>query len=462
MDNETNQRVDARPTKGFFIHMLTRDVPLDKAIIDLVDNSVDGARRMRSPGDDFSKYVINISCDEGQFSIQDNCGGIPLDVAKNYAFRFGRPSDAPHELNSIGQFGVGMKRTIFKLGQHFYIKSTTQEHIFEIEQSVDIWIKANDWDFEIKNVKQADPAMTESPTSGSIVPISVGTEIKITRLHESVKEVLGRTEFKNQLITDIEMAHALPISDGLQITINGERLRPFDFSLLKSDQITPAREIVPYDLSAGKVKADIVVGIVEEKSRSLAEGGWYIFCNGRMIRAADQSKDTGWGGELNKYHPDYAYFRGFVFLEAEDPSLLPWTTTKSNVDVDSKLYRAVRQKMCNLALPVLGFLRNLAKEKSALSDLKDSDEMEPTLQNAMNPELGATTIKQSRFTDIPPATFAAPRASVSKGSKDSSVRSIQYTRPVAKIEKVMRSLGVKSAKEVGEQTFDYYLSNECE
>lgn len=79
------------------------------------------------------------------------------------------------------------------------------------------------------------------------------------------------------------MADALPISDGLQITINGERLRPFDSSLLKSDQITPAREIVHYDLSAGKVKADIVVGIVEEKSRSLAEGGWYIFCNGRMI-----------------------------------------------------------------------------------------------------------------------------------------------------------------------------------
>ncbi|MGH9433064.1 MAG: hypothetical protein ACRD3T_16150, partial [Terriglobia bacterium] len=43
--------INASPTKEFFISMLTRDIPLTRAIIDLVDNSVDGARRLRPTGD---------------------------------------------------------------------------------------------------------------------------------------------------------------------------------------------------------------------------------------------------------------------------------------------------------------------------------------------------------------------------------------------------------------------------
>jgi len=34
----------ADPTKDFFIDMLTRDIPLEWAILDLIDNCVDGAR----------------------------------------------------------------------------------------------------------------------------------------------------------------------------------------------------------------------------------------------------------------------------------------------------------------------------------------------------------------------------------------------------------------------------------
>lgn len=35
--------IRANPTKEFFITMLTRDIPLDRAILDLIDNSVDAA-----------------------------------------------------------------------------------------------------------------------------------------------------------------------------------------------------------------------------------------------------------------------------------------------------------------------------------------------------------------------------------------------------------------------------------
>ena len=39
--------VQGEPTKDFFISMLVRDIGLIPAIVDLVDNSVDGGRRLR-------------------------------------------------------------------------------------------------------------------------------------------------------------------------------------------------------------------------------------------------------------------------------------------------------------------------------------------------------------------------------------------------------------------------------
>ena len=48
-------KFNADPTKDFFIHMLTRDIPLERAIIDLVDNSVDGAKNvLTKTGKDFN------------------------------------------------------------------------------------------------------------------------------------------------------------------------------------------------------------------------------------------------------------------------------------------------------------------------------------------------------------------------------------------------------------------------
>jgi len=39
----SRESINVEPTKELFIYMLTRDVGLENAIIDLIDNSVDGA-----------------------------------------------------------------------------------------------------------------------------------------------------------------------------------------------------------------------------------------------------------------------------------------------------------------------------------------------------------------------------------------------------------------------------------
>src|SRR4051812_46012025 len=110
--------------------MLVRDVPLIRAIIDLVDNSLDGALRCAGNSPSLAPYGVRLTVSPDKLEVADNCGGIPIDVARNYAFRFGRSPDAPSTEHSIGQFGVGMKRTIFKVGMHFAVRSATMRSRF--------------------------------------------------------------------------------------------------------------------------------------------------------------------------------------------------------------------------------------------------------------------------------------------------------------------------------------------
>ena len=81
-----------------------------------------------------------------------------------------------------------------------------------------------------------------------------------------------------------------------------------------------------------------------------------MFCNGRLILEADKSRTTGWGDGNPQYHNQYARFRGYVFFDSDHAGLLPWTTTKSNVDADSPIFRAVRLEMLYMMRPIIDFL----------------------------------------------------------------------------------------------------------
>ncbi|MEH1925542.1 O-methyltransferase [Nostoc sp.] len=89
--------IHAEPTKDLFIYMLVRDIPLIRAIIDLVDNSVDGATHLQS-NENYEGLWIKILVNKEYFQIQDNCGGITVNDAEEYAFKFGRPNDAELDL----------------------------------------------------------------------------------------------------------------------------------------------------------------------------------------------------------------------------------------------------------------------------------------------------------------------------------------------------------------------------
>lgn len=138
MPKPDDRTVRAGATKELFIDFLTKDLTIEQAVVDLVDNCVDGAKRLR-PHSNYDGLRVDLRLGAKSFMIEDNCGGIPVGIAREYAFRFGRPETLPTGPWSVGQFGVGMKRALFKLGGWFRIESMADDSRFVLEDTVERW-----------------------------------------------------------------------------------------------------------------------------------------------------------------------------------------------------------------------------------------------------------------------------------------------------------------------------------
>jgi hypothetical protein len=432
--------ISAAPTKDFFITMLVRDIGLIPAIVDLVDNSVDGARRIRPDGQ-FNGLTVSIRTDPNKFEIWDDCGGIAWEIARDYAFRFGRPQEAPETPNSIGQFGIGMKRALFKLGKRFVVESSTGSEGFTLNVDVEEWRNSPHWTFE--HVAHHGGPMNDDPA---------GTKIDVLDLHSAVADQFGQQHFQSELAQELSRVHQSSTAQGLAISLNGIPVQVDLFKLIQSDELQPAHfSLTLNEDDPPPVNVRLSVGI---DISSPPNAGWYVYCNGRLILGPDRSNVTGWGEGggrmIPQYHNDFARFRGYLFFESADVAKLPWTTTKDGVDVSHPIYRAVRPKMLAMMRPVITFLYALDAERD--SPKRDRESLESIVARA---EQSRTELANLRVSE----TFVTPaRQAIPKGP---ATQSIQYRRPIKQIQVAKRKIGVNSAVRVGEETFDYFYEREC-
>ncbi|MFC1926549.1 ATP-binding protein [Chloroflexota bacterium] len=428
--------INASVSKGFFVEMLVKDISLPMAIHDLIDNCIDGALKLKGKGK-LDGLEINLKLSNREFLISDNCGGIDLDTATNYAFRFGRPKEAPGTSHSIGRFGVGLKRAVFKLGQHFTVLSTSEKSIFEVEVDVPVWERTKQWEFVFKSVEQSRE---------SIADVRRGSTIRVTKLFDSVVEQFSLDHFLNTLRLSISERYQIHLERGISIKVNGLAIisAPIQFLVFKQ-QLLPAFKEVNYN----GVSVREFVGIGEPKPD---DAGWYVYCNGRMILRADQSGTTGWGRagveRLPKYHNYFARFRGCVYFDSDDPASLPWNTTKDDVDHESGIYRSVLVDMVTLMKPVIAFLRDAAKERDDPEGFRPLNDL-----IALGQPVPVAKIK-SQDTFIYEKSPPRPRGP--------RMIAVKFDKPIDLVEKVKRSLSVTSARAAGEGAFDYYVEMELD
>lgn len=307
----TRRKADARPTKAFFAQMLAKDISLNAAILDLLDNSLDGARRLRG-SESLEGLSVEIMAGPDRFQISDNCGGIPIEIARHYAFRFGRTASAHKKLDfehSTGQFGVGMKRAIFKMGTGFEIKSRASDGIFSMDEDVDVWAATDekDWTFDLLVESTKPPPKAER-----------GTTITIEPLHDTVAEDFELTGFLNELETELAERYVVPLERGLSIRFNGKPIGPESPMILTSKQLAPtvtslALDMFGQDASDGSaaVRLKLLCGLARIEA---PDAGWSVALNDRMVLLADQTTTSGWGTRNGRripgFHGQYGRMRG--------------------------------------------------------------------------------------------------------------------------------------------------------
>lgn len=441
--------IEGSPTKQFFIDMITRDISIEDAIIDLLDNSIDGANRLATAAgkSDFNGMglCVQLALSENELTIADNCGGFSLDTAKKYAFRFGRPSDAPLESNTIGRFGIGMKRSLFKMGRNFSVESKYGADHYRITVDVAAWsakkrevdgVQVDDWSFDFENI-----------TDGSGLQ-SDGTMIKVSNLYDGVMNQFRDGVFKSSLKEDIKKLLNFSIIKGISIFMNGIKIEGTDIEMIVSDNIKPfvkngVKDGVNYRIIAG------LSGVGSTK-----KSGWYIYCNDRLVLEADQSALTGWGyNGVPQWHVNYVMFVGIVFFDAEETIKLPLTTTKKGVDASHPVYLAALYYMRSAMKSIFPFLRKIGQLGS------DANAYRIELFQQEKKEK-VDRLKTLNFDSVVEERFEALKIDDEILLKTKDVRRIAYDVPRKIADKARLHAEVGSFKELGQTTFDYYVRQE--
>lgn len=341
----------AIPTKQFFVSMLTRDITLADAILDLIDNCLDGALRMAEGSEvNYSQHSVMIELEADHFRIEDNCGGIPREVAKNYAFKMGRESadGRDSETETIGMYGVGMKRAIFKMGRDASVQTLHGTDAFAVRIPAE-WLDANDWE-SLPIVDQLDSdRRLRAP----------GTSILVKNLYPGVSTHFTNGSFRNELKTAIAEHFTVFLQSGLQISVNGEQVEPVKIEILVSEQPDGPAPFA-FRTTIDDVQVSIAVGLNTsrglpdgdeddvpdfERHRSASIAGWTVFCNDRAVIVGDKSRLTGWGDGIPLYHYQFSIVTGIIEFRSKTAEKLPVTTTKRALDTSSEIWLQSLVKM---------------------------------------------------------------------------------------------------------------------
>lgn len=465
-------RVDSSPTKEFFVEMLTRDIELTDAILDLLDNCLDGVLRKSGNADvkkdfDYSGFEANITVQKDRFIIQDNCGGISKHIAINSAFRMGRDSSKTLDENlpTVGIYGIGMKRAIFKIGREAEVISKCENEQFSVKIPYE-WTQTDSWQLDLEDV---DSVPTEISNGGVIV--SVG------HLNSAISTVWSdedrRTNFVDDLCRAIQRSYSFIIEKGFRITVNGQRLASLPVKLLVANAQNKNGAISPYiykdningvevDLIVGfytPVKSDEEIDEINKSHRSTADAGWTVICNDRVVLYNDKTHLTGWGESgIPKYHTQFIGIKGVVSFRSTNPKLLPTTTTKRGIDLSSEIYSQVKERMregLGMFISYTNQWKGHLVEEKKHSGQADSVPMQSLLNDAKIQEKYSFSgnIKNRRGTGI----YYIP--TLPKPEIKNATQVIRFFKPTTEIEFLAESLFDESLEtvkpsSVGELCFD--------
>jgi hypothetical protein len=116
---------DASPEKRLFVSLITRDISLADAFLDIVDNSINAAlgplaSRLKT-ADDYEKLLsnvkitpkvtIDITIGTAKIVVRDNASGISSKDAAEHVFKFGRAEIGENKKDRLSVYGRWVRFT---------------------------------------------------------------------------------------------------------------------------------------------------------------------------------------------------------------------------------------------------------------------------------------------------------------------------------------------------------------
>ena len=443
--------VSFQPTKKLFIDILTKDILIRDCILELLDNAVDSYTRNKIN----EKREIRLNFDKNELIIFGNCGGINKKRLQDEVFRFGT-KDFLNLAPTIGLYGIGLKRSIFKLGELIVFETDDGKDYCKLKIDVNDWFNKKDKDGN----DIWDIPLTETSKTRLANEQKAYTKIKVKKLRYGTVETFV-PEFEKNLKETVKIYYSRYIQrDKIDFFVNNEKQSGFEIKIKASDDFKPVKVEDEYE----GIKITILCWLdLREKrtDKELGRQGWNVFMNERLVIFDDTSADTGWlGGRpfLPKFHSLYNEFRGVVLLNTNDPSKLPINTSKTGFDKESKVYHHLLNLMVKVARPFIDFLSDKYNKQKEKIDEKE-DELLVAIDKDSKEEKGiietsiddTKTEYQSAFT--PPETAIATRPVIQQSI-------ISFKKPKKQVDIMKKILKVRTNCQVGEKTFDYFWKSE--
>jgi len=382
---------------------------------------------------------IEVSYSDKEFKIEDTCGGIDRKDGLEDVFNFGHAEGDTG--GALGVYGIGLKRAIFKIGNHFEMESRTAREGFSVDLDVKKWSEEDndlkDWRIPLTFI------------GGASSEAKAGTKIKVTNLRPEVVMRINDGVLAQRLHSTISQTYGLFLNRYVEIRLNGTVVEPFRIPIGESESVQPAHD----EFKEGEVIVKLFASLAERDANGewpADRAGWYALCNGRVVLAADKTDLTGWGvlGSPVWHAGKHRGFVGVAFFQSNNALALPWTTTKRCLNRDSPVYQKARNMMKGVARPILTFLDSMYKDETP------EDASARDIANKVK----ATSLAAVAAKPVAPFNVKYPARVVPK-----TIVNVLHQAKVADVARIKKHLNRYSwgANKVGEYTFNHLLKTEC-
>jgi hypothetical protein len=346
-----------------------RDLDRVEAILEFIDNSIDGWHRLRGRAPDLApkdlRIVIELT-EHGQLVYEDNAGGVPSDRLINLVVPGQSETDALSP--TIGSYRTGGKKAVFRLAtaaniltRYLSPAGNRAEDAYSVQLD-EAWLRdLTDYRFHYARVKNAgllEPGQTryviqlrEEPIGG---PPWYKDPEQLDRIRKQIETTYALLLIRNPHIKIFFRDRATPLKPDLEMfEFTGMHDANTD---IRPQQVTFV-DRMPFEGVSHNVSIEIAMGCRTTTAKGIA--GIDLYGNNRLYARNQTLFDDYWPrGQAS------LLTRGFVNIVGPN-IFIPWDTHKRHVNADGEIIsRIKRDPLVNQLLTSWGTVyRALSKVK---------------------------------------------------------------------------------------------------